>query len=133
MPANRATTARIISAYSIGIRWRASLFADSKVGQCCEVCHPVSTSPRSQSISLGRGHCAFDHKPPRADPGHAYVSLEGMQAGGERLPGHDEHAQSPAEGQIEAARQRRATHVAFDLDVVAPDTPGVQAEGRERP
>jgi len=50
MPANRATTARIISAYSIGIRWRASLLGISLRKRC--LLGPREISPQAP-ISWG--------------------------------------------------------------------------------
>src|SRR5256714_14164097 len=132
MPANRATTARIISAYSIGIRWRASLFGISLRKRCCEVCHSVWTWALLQRRwRLGR-NVALDQQPPRANSGHADIRLERVRPRPEGVAGDDVDADAPPEREVEPARQWRASRVRLDLDVVAGQQRAVEPEAGHR-
>src|SRR5215467_11685512 len=86
-PATSATTARIRYAYSIGIRWRASLLAVSLRNGCCEVCHSVSVPAQLQGPGHLRRHGALDQQPAGAHAGDADVGLERVSTRRQRLTG----------------------------------------------
>src|SRR5947207_10986716 len=94
----RAATARIITAYSVGMRWRASLLAFHGIGisskkRSAEVCHRGSHSTLPNGLPNGLPNAAvLDHKPPRRNSRHRDVGFERVRARPDRFPGdHVEH------------------------------------------
>src|SRR5689334_6043628 len=92
-----------------------------------EVCHPVWTWALLQRRRRFSGNLTFDQQPPGADSRHADVRLERVRPRREGLAGDDVHANAPVERKVEPPRQRGASRVRLDLNVVSRQERAVEA------